>query len=102
MRAERIDGERLADTGRAGDTDADGVSSLRQQLLDELVRLVPVVGALALDQCDGARQHGAVTVADAAGESGDVGGGGHGAMSFQPGIAQMRRGRKAVCPVMPY
>ena len=45
----------------------------RQQLLDELVRLVLVVGALALDQRDGARQHGAVAVAEAAGESGDVG-----------------------------
>src|SRR6185503_1998455 len=92
--AERIDGERLADTGRTGDADADGVSGLRQQLLDELVRLVLMVGALALDQCDRARQHSAVAGANAAGESGNVGGGGHGAMSFQPGIAQMRRRRK--------
>ena len=44
-----------------------------QQLLHELVRLVLVVGALALDQRDGARQHGAVAVADAAGEGDESG-----------------------------
>ena len=52
VRAECIDGKRLADTRRAGDADADGFSGLRQQRLDELVRLVLMIGALALDQCD--------------------------------------------------
>src|SRR5436190_13584236 len=94
MAAEGIDGERLADTRRAGDADADGFSGLCQKRLDELVCLVLVIGALALDQGDGARQHSAVAVADAASESGDVRIGGHGAMSFRSGIAQMCCRRK--------
>ena len=49
----------------------------RQQLLHQLVRLLLVIGALALDQRDGARQRRAVAVADAAGEGGDVGGWSH-------------------------
>jgi hypothetical protein len=65
------------------------------------MRLVAMIGALALDQGDGARQHGAVAVADAAGESGDVRGGGHGTMSFRSGIAQMRDRRKPFVSVMP-
>ena len=68
---------RLADARRAGDADADGLAGVGKQLLHQLMRLVLVIGALALDQRDGARQHGAVAVADAAGESGDVGCGGH-------------------------
>ena len=42
----------------------------RQQLLHQLVRGLAVIGALALDQRDGARQRGAVAGADAAGEVG--------------------------------
>ena len=40
----------------------------RQQLLHELVRLVLVIGALALDQRDGARQRRAVAVAERGGQ----------------------------------
>jgi hypothetical protein len=36
------------------------------------MRLLAMVGTLALDQRDGARQRRAVAVADAAGEGGDV------------------------------
>src|SRR4029078_9439879 len=54
-------------------------------------------GALALNQGDGPRQHGAIAIANAASKSGDVGGGGHGNVPTA-GIAEMCGDRKAIGP----
>jgi len=44
------------------------LSGRRQQFLHQPVRLHPVVGALALDQRDGAREHRPLAGADAGGK----------------------------------
>jgi hypothetical protein len=46
---------------------------MRQQILHEPLRRLAMIGALALDQGDGARQRRTVAVANAAGEAGSVG-----------------------------
>jgi hypothetical protein len=56
--AERIDCRRFADAGNAGDADADGATGLRQQMLDQCLRLFAMVGATRFRQRDGARQRG--------------------------------------------
>ena len=66
--AERVDGGRLAGAGRAGDAEPHRLAGQRQQFLHQKVRLLAMVGALALDQRDGARQRRAVAGADAGGE----------------------------------
>ena len=58
--AERVDGGRFAGAGRAGDAEPHRLAGQRQQFLHQLVRLLAVIGALALDQRDGARQRRAV------------------------------------------
>ena len=70
VRAERVDGGGLAGAGRAGDAEAYGVAGRRQQFLHQMMRALAVVGALALDQRDGARQRGAVAGADEGGKVG--------------------------------
>ena len=68
--AERVDGGGLAGAGRAGDAEPHRLAGRRQQFLHQQVRLLAVIGALALDQRDGARQRGAVAGFYAAGEVG--------------------------------
>jgi hypothetical protein len=64
----RIDRSRFADAGRSGDADADRLASEREQVLNQLVRSPLVIGALALDQCDGARKNAPLAVADSTGD----------------------------------
>jgi hypothetical protein len=73
-RAERVDGGGFAGAGRAGDAEPHRLAGRRQQLLHQKVRASAVIGALALDQGDGARQSRAISGADAAGEIGRFGG----------------------------
>jgi hypothetical protein len=75
-RAERIDGGRFADAGRAGDADAHRLAGRSEQRLRQRRGGAAVIGALALDQRDGARQHGAVAGADALRQALDIRGGG--------------------------
>ena len=64
----------LPTPGRAGDADARRLAGLGQQLLHQPVRLCLMVGALALDQRDRARERRAVAGAQALdGEGWDVG-----------------------------
>src|SRR4029078_1177928 len=70
MRAEHIDRGRLAHTRRAGDAEADTFSGERQQSLHKVAGAPAVVRALAFDERDRSRQHGAVAQADAADEVG--------------------------------
>ena len=72
MGAERGEGGGFAGARRAGNAEADGLAGRRQQLLNQPVRGLPVVGARALDQRDGARLRGAVAGADAGGEQSGV------------------------------
>jgi len=64
----------LADARRAGDADAHRLAGRLEQRLGEGGGGAAVIGALTFDECDGARQHGAVAGADVAGESADVNG----------------------------
>ena len=78
--AQRVDHGRLADARGAGDADAHRFAGVAQQRLGQRGGGAAVVGALALDQRDGARQHGAVAAADIAREPFDIrgrGGRGH-------------------------
>ena len=52
--------------------DPQRLAGLRQQILHQLMRALAVVGALALDQGDGAGQRGALAGTDGAGELSDV------------------------------
>ena len=56
IRAERVDGGRFAGARRAGDAEPHRLAGQRQQFLHQKVRSFAVIGALALDQRDGARQ----------------------------------------------
>ena len=65
-RAERVDGGRLAHARYAGDADADGFAGRGQQVLHQAPRRLLMVGAPALDQGDGAGDHGTLAGSDAA------------------------------------
>ena len=65
VHAEDVDRGALAGTGYARDTDADGVSGVWQAALDDLLGLLLVFVAGALDQCDGLAEDGGVTAEDA-------------------------------------
>src|SRR4029077_17188335 len=99
--AERVDGGRLADTGRAGDADAHSLAGRAEQLLHQPVRGLLVVGALALHQGYGARQRRAVAGAQLAGEGGGVGEGGHRAVTLA-GILELRSTRLEPYPTLPH
>jgi hypothetical protein len=71
--AERVDGGGLAGAGRAGDAEPHRLAGERQQLLHQAMCLAAVIGALALDQRDGAREPRTVAGADAASKGGAVG-----------------------------
>ena len=90
--AERVDDGGLAGAGRAGDAEPHRLAGQRQQLLHQPMRLAAVVGALALDQRDGARQHGALAGADAGGEGGDRLGGSREAGADMPSVYTERAG----------
>ena len=60
MTTEGFDESAFANTGHAGDADAFGLACLRQQSLQNLLRLCFVRTRVTLDQCDGARQNRAV------------------------------------------
>src|SRR5579871_4412812 len=68
MLAERIDGGRFADPGRAGDAEPHRLAGVRQKILHELPRRPPVIGAPALDQRNGARNNSALACTNAARE----------------------------------
>ena len=68
--AERVDGGRFAGARRAGNAEPHRLAGERQQFLHQPMRGHAMVGALALDQRDGARQSGAIAGADARGEIG--------------------------------
>jgi hypothetical protein len=57
---QHVDGGRFADTGHAGDADPHRLPCPWQEHLQKVARLRPVVGALALNKGDGARQSGAI------------------------------------------
>lgn len=63
MHAQRLDGSRLAHPRDPGDADAMGVPGVRQQSQQQLLRLLTMVGAGRLDQCDGPWQRRTVTAA---------------------------------------
>jgi hypothetical protein len=62
VHAERLDGRRLPHPRHPGDTDVHGVTRLGHQLRQQQLGLLPVVGPCGLDQRDGPRQRGTVTV----------------------------------------
>jgi len=70
--AQRIDGGRFSDAGRAGDADPHRRAGVGQQRLHQLARRGLVIATPALDQRDRPRQRGAVTGTEVTGEGGGV------------------------------
>ena len=64
VHAEGFDGGRLADAGHAGDPDVHGCTRERHEFEQQLLGLVPMIGAGRFDPGDGPRQRGAVTIPD--------------------------------------